>query len=139
MAVLSFISMFVLMYMMVDTYDNVFPNLNQFYMAMIMTAPMIIIEIVLMNSMYKNKTANVVIVIICLVFLILFSAFIRGQTAISNKEFLRSMIPHHGGAVLMCKNTLIQDPEIKQLCLSITSSQQTEIDWMKRKLKELEK
>ena len=31
MAVLSFISMYVLMYSMVDTFANVFPNVNQFY------------------------------------------------------------------------------------------------------------
>lgn len=38
MGILSFISMFVLMYMMVDTYDNVFPNLNQVYMAVMLTS-----------------------------------------------------------------------------------------------------
>ena len=30
MAILSFISMFVFMYMMVDSFGNVYPNLNQF-------------------------------------------------------------------------------------------------------------
>jgi len=42
MAVLSFISMYVLMYMMVDKFEDVYPNLNQFYMAGMMTAPMIV-------------------------------------------------------------------------------------------------
>jgi hypothetical protein len=32
MAVLSFISMYVLMYAMVDRIENVYPNFNQFYM-----------------------------------------------------------------------------------------------------------
>jgi uncharacterized protein (DUF305 family) len=137
MAVLSFISMYVLMYMMVDKYDDVFPNLNQLYMAGMMTAPMIIFELLLMGSMYKNKKVNLVLIGLSIVLLALFSFFIRRQTGISDKEFLKSMIPHHGGAVLMCRNAEIQDAEITQLCQSIISSQQSEIDLMKRKLREL--
>ena len=139
MAVLSFISMFVFMYMMVDSFANVYPSLNQFYMAGLMTAPMIVIEIFVMWSMYNNKKANLIIAGVSIVLLVLFSLFIRKQTAISDKEFLKSMIPHHGGAVLMCDNPNLQDAEIKELCRGITSSQQSEIDWMKRKLAELEK
>ena len=139
MAVLSFISMFVFMYMMVDSFANVYPSLNQFYMAGLMTAPMIVIEIFVMWSMYNNKKANLIIAGVSIVLLILFSLFIRKQTAISDREFLKSMIPHHGGAVLMCDNSNLQDAEIKELCRGITSSQQSEIDWMKRKLAELEK
>ena len=33
MAILSFISMYILMYAMVNKFDNVIPNINQFYMA----------------------------------------------------------------------------------------------------------
>jgi uncharacterized protein (DUF305 family) len=39
----------------------------------------------------------------------------------------------------MCEQAKIQDPEIKDLCKSIISSQQQEIDQMKAKLAELEK
>jgi hypothetical protein len=38
MTVLMFMAMFALMYAMVDKLDNVFPNLNQLYMAGLMTA-----------------------------------------------------------------------------------------------------
>lgn len=139
MTVLSFISMFVFMYMMVDSFGNVYLNLNQFYMAGLMTAPMIVIEIFVMWSMYNNKAANLIIAGVCVALLVLFGLFIRKQTAISDTEFLKSMIPHHGGAVLMCDNPNLQDVEIKELCKGIISSQQSEIDWMKRKLGELEK
>lgn len=139
MGVLSFISMFILMYMMVDKYDNVYSNLNQFYMAGMMTMPMLIIELVLMGSMYPHKIINIFIVAVSLILLILFIAFIRQQTVISDKEFLKSMIPHHASAILMCNKAPIEDPEIKNLCHKITSSQQSEIDWMKRKLDSLGK
>ncbi len=139
MAVLSYISMYVLMYAMVNTLDNVIPNLNQFYMAGLMTSPMIIIEIVLMRSMYTNKKLNYSIIAIRSIVLIALFLFIRQQTAVSDRQFLNSMIPHHASAILMCEKSNIQDPEIKVLCASIISGQQEEINQMKAKLVELEK
>jgi len=139
MAVLSFISMFVFMYMMVDSFANVYPNINQIYMAGLMTAPMIVIEIFVMWSMYNNKRANLVIAGVSVLLLILFTAFIRYQTLVGDKQFLKSMIPHHAGAILMCDNPNLRDQEIKDLCKSITIDQQKEIDWMKNKLDELER
>lgn len=103
-----------------------------------MMAPMILIELVLMNAMYPNRVVNTVLISLMVVFLILFIVLIRNQTAISDKEFLKSMIPHHAGAILMCQNAPLQDLEIKKLCDSIISSQQSEIDWMKNKLTALE-
>jgi uncharacterized protein (DUF305 family) len=40
------------------------------------------------------------------------------------------MIPHHSGAILMCRQAKITDPEIKSLCQGIEKSQQQEIDQM---------
>ena len=139
MAGLSFMSMYVLMYAMVNTFANVVPNINQFYMAGLMTAPMIIIEMGLMGSMYMDKKLNTIIVAISSILLIAFFVFIRQQSAVSDKQFLKSMIPHHASAILMCTKANIQDAEIKDLCQSIISSQQQEIDQMKAKLQELEK
>lgn len=137
MGILSFISMFILMYMMVDKYANVYSNLNQFYMAGMMTMPMLILELLLMGSMYPSKLINIIIITISFLLLILFIVFIRQQTIISDKEFLKSMIPHHASAILMCNKAPIKDSEIKKLCKNIISSQQSEIDWMKTKLDSL--
>lgn len=139
MVVLSFILMYVLMYAMVDAFANVFANFNQFYMAGLMTAPMVIIEMALMGAMYQNKKTNIVIIAAGLIALAVFWILIRQQAAISDSQFLRSMIPHHGGAVLMCNNAPIQDSEIKELCREIISGQEEQIDQMKAKLSELGK
>jgi hypothetical protein len=61
MAALSFVSMYVFMYAMVDRFANVYPNLNQFYMAGLMTAPMVLIELALMGTMYPSKILNIII------------------------------------------------------------------------------
>src|SRR5688500_18019027 len=72
MAGLSFISMFILMYAMVDVFSNVFVNINQFYMAGLMTAPMILIEMAVMGAMYMDKKLNAIIIAVSSVLLIAF-------------------------------------------------------------------
>lgn len=137
MTVLSFISMYVLMYAMVDKLGNVYPNVNQTYMAGLMTAPMVIIEVLLMRTMYRNKIANISIVAVSVVALIGFFVAIRQQAAVGDNQFLKSMIPHHSGAILMCGKAPITDAEIKTLCQSIIKSQQDEIDQMRAILQRL--
>jgi len=122
---------------MVDTFSNVFPNINQFYMAGLMSMAMVIIELAVMGTMYMNKKANAVIMSVGVVALIAFYILIRQQSVVTEKQFLKSMIPHHAGAILMCEEADIKDPEIKKLCEAIVKSQQQEIAQMKSKLGEL--
>jgi uncharacterized protein (DUF305 family) len=139
MAVLSFIAMYILMYAMVDTLANVYNNFNQFYMAGLMTAPMVIIELFVMRSMYKDQRRNILILAVSVLAALLFFFLIRQQGAISDRQFLRSMIPHHSSAILMCEEAEIKDAEIAQLCETIITSQQQEIDQMRAKLQELQR
>jgi uncharacterized protein (DUF305 family) len=139
MAVLSFITMYALMYSMVDSFDNVINNVNQFYMTGLMTAPMILIEMALMGVMYKNKKLNLIISSVSAIALVLCFFLIRKQVNVSDKQFLRSMIPHHAAAILMVKETQMQDPEIQKLARDIISAQQSEIEFMKAKLRQMEK
>lgn len=134
MALLSFGVMYLFMYAMVNSFENVFPNWNQFYMAGLMASPMILIELFLMKGMYVNKKLNLFIIILSIVLLSLFWAGIRQQVAIGDEQFLKSMIPHHAGAILMCEKANVLDPEIIDLCRDIISGQQNEIDFMKAKL-----
>lgn len=134
MAGLSFIAMYILMYSMVDEFANVYNSANQFYMAGLMTAPMVLIEIAVMREMYKNPKFNGAVIGLSLVALVGFFLAIRQQTGIGDAQFLRSMISHHGGAVLMCNKAPIERVDIKKLCQSIISSQKQEIDQMKRLL-----
>jgi hypothetical protein len=139
MTVLSFIAMFVLMYAMVDRFANVYANLNQFYMAALMTAAMVIIELLLMSGMYPNRRLNAVLIVVSIGALTAFWFFTREQTAISDRQFLRSMIPHHAGAILMCNEAQLADPRLQQLCRDIVEGQQKEIDLMTEKLRELDR
>lgn len=134
MMVLSFVAMYVLMYAMVDRFANVFNNINQVYMAGLMAAAMLIIELLVMGGMYPHKRWNAMLIVVGAVILIGFWLAIRQQAAVGNQQFLRSMIPHHAGAILMCQEAKLTDPEIRTLCESIIASQQAEIDQMRAML-----
>ena len=136
MALLSFISMYVLMYAMVDRFGNVYSSVNQVYMAGLMTAPMIVIELLIMRGMYHNRRLNALIAGASVVAGIAFFLFIRQQTGVADQQFLRSMIPHHSGAILMCEEARLRDPELQRLCQNIITSQQREIDQMTAMLRE---
>jgi uncharacterized protein (DUF305 family) len=124
---------------MVNAFNNVFNSFNQVYMAALMSASMILIELPLMSSMYKSKRLNAVIFAVGAAVLIGSFLMIRQQVLISDRQFLRSMIPHHAGAILMCQQASLEDREIKELCKTIVSGQQAEIDQMKAKLDALAK
>ena len=106
-------------------------------MAGLMTAPMIAMEILLMGAMYKNRAVNIALVAVSAGALVLFFVLIRQQTAIADTQFLKSMIPHHSGAILMCQKASIQDAEIRKLCGTIIEGQRSEIAQMKERLNAL--
>jgi hypothetical protein len=131
MMVLGTIIMFLAMYEMIADGGAFVLNLNMFYMALTMAAPMAILELALMSGMYPNKRLNLVIYAVSVVILVGSFFAVRYQAAIGDKQFLASMIPHHSGAILMCNEATITDPEIKALCADIIVSQAAEIAQMK--------
>src|SRR6266508_4467711 len=82
MAVLSFVAMFGLMYAMVDRLSNALPNVNQAYMAGLMTAPMVIIEVLVMWAMYPSRKLNMAVLVVSAALLMAFWSFIREQAGI---------------------------------------------------------
>lgn len=138
MLAVSFVIMFGFMYAMVDRWQNVYPNLNQAYMAGLMVAPMALLELLLMGMMYPNKRLNGVIMVASVLVLVGCWIGIRSQLAVNDRSFLRAMIPHHAGAILMCDKAAITDGQIQKLCAEIIKSQQQEIDEMKAVLDRLD-
>ena len=137
MLALSFIVMYVFMYAMVNELPNALPNLNTAYMAGLMTAPMLVLELALMGSMYPSKRANAALMAIGVLAAVALWSATRTQAAVGDKQFVRSMIPHHAGAILMCREASISDAEVRKLCGEIVEGQQREIEQMKRILARL--
>jgi len=130
--VASAVIMYLVMFSMIDGLDDFYNNFNTLYMALMMVAPMAILMLLMMGSMYRNRRLNLVLHAAFAGLFVVAFAFTRTQTAIGDEQFLRSMIPHHSGAILMCRESAITDPEIVALCDRIIRSQRAEIDQMNR-------
>ena len=132
MIALSFVWMYAAMFAMVATAGDIFQNVNFVYMAGLMAGAMIPIELLVMRAMYMDRRMNVIAGVVAVAILAGSFFGIRAQAGVGDDQFLSSMIPHHSAAILMCEQAEITDPEIKDLCGEIVSSQQREIDQMKR-------
>ena len=130
--VLSTAIMYLVMFAMVDGAGDLYNNLNMFYMALMMVAPMAVLMLVMMRSMYRNTGLNLALHAGFAALFVLAFLGIRAQAGIGDTQFLRSMIPHHSGAILMCREASLSDPEIARLCQQIIRSQRTEIEQMRR-------
>ena len=129
--IVSGVIMYLVMFVMIDRIDSFYNNLNMFYMTLMMVAPMVVLMILAMGHMFASKAANIALIAASLVAFFGSFALIRTQTTIGDTAFLRSMIPHHSGAILMCQEAKLSDPEVIRLCESIKRSQRQEIDEMK--------
>lgn len=124
--------MYLVMFAMIDGYVDFYNNLNMFYMALMMAAPMGTLMLLMMRSMYDNRRLNRLLhACFALVFIGAFAAT-RTQAGIGDAQFLRSMIPHHSGAILMCREAKIADAEVRTFCRRIERTQREEIEQMRR-------
>lgn len=129
--VINAVIMFFITYVMIVQLNHFYFNINRVYMALMMVSPMVILMLIVMRSMYTKQPLNYLLIAAFSALFILCFALTRTQTLIGNDELLRSMIPHHSSAILMCQEAALTDPEIIQLCEEIVQSQQEEIAQMK--------
>jgi len=137
MGVIHIPIMYLVMFAMVDTWGDVYQNLNTFYMAVMMAAPMVAIMPFMMKEMYPDKKKNIIVIFGSVLVLMISFAGIRFQTAIGDHQFVKSMIPHHSGAILMCDQAKLADLELKSLCTEISAAQRAEIQQMETILERL--
>lgn len=127
---LSLIVMFVLTMSMIVTIDHFYINMSNLWMAVIMVAPMGVIMLAVMSDMFGNIRLNIALYTTFAI--IFFGAFLlgRAEVFVGDEQFLKSMIPHHSRAILVCEEASITDPEIIQLCDQIIETQREEIRQM---------
>lgn len=135
---LGLLVMYVVMFSMIDGLHDFRNNLNMLYMAVTMWAPMGIVMLATMTGMFPRKAINVALYALFIALTIASFAATRAQTLIHDRQFIDSMIPHHSGAILMCREAALSDPELVTLCEEIIDAQRSEIVQMEQIKKRLD-
>jgi hypothetical protein len=131
MMMISFVIMYGVMYLNVDRFEHVYLSLTRLYMTLLMVAPMAVVMLGFMRGMYKDKRLNAIIVGASLVVFVLALVFLRNQTFIGERQYMKAMIPHHSSAILTSKNSDLQNPPVRTLSKDIIEAQEREIREMK--------
>lgn len=130
--VLGLVVMYFVMFSMIDGARDFRNNLNMLYMAVTMWAPMGIFMLATMPGMFPNRRLNLVLYGLFAVLTLGSFAATRAQTGIGDRQFIASMVPHHSGAILMCREAQLSDPELVNLCQAISDGQRAEIEQVNR-------
>lgn len=135
--IISFLIMYGVMFLNVYSVDHIFLSKTRLYMALLMVSPMAVVMIGMMKNMYTDRKRNIGIITGGIIVFVLSIVFLRQQTFISDKAYMRAMIPHHSSAILTSKHADIRDPEVRRLADQIIKSQEDEIAQMKGMLSRL--
>lgn len=128
---ISLAVMFMLTLSQVRRWSDLYLNLSNFYMSLIMVAVMGLIMMGVMHQMFTDRRLNIALYAVLGALFVGGFAAVRTEPLVGNEGFLKSMIPHHSRAVLVCQESNITDPEIVRLCDQIVKSQEEEITQMK--------
>ena len=139
MMLISFLIMYIVMFLNMDKFNHYHTSLTRIYMALLMVTPMAVVMMLMMGKMYPNKKMNAAITLGSVVLFILILIGLRTQTPIGDVQYMKAMIPHHSSAIMVSKHATITDPEVKKLSEEIIQSQEKEIAEMEAMIKRLEK
>ena len=134
----STVVMFVLMYANTYDADHFFWSETRFWMMFVMGAMMMVVMLLFMWGMYKNRTKNFIILGVAAVVFALALWLVRSQTTIDDEEYMAAMIPHHSIAIMTSERAHIRDPRVRKLAHDIILAQRREIAQMKYLIADIE-
>ncbi|WP_116106976.1 DUF305 domain-containing protein [Lewinella sp. IMCC34191] len=138
MMAISFVIMYTVMFLNVDVFEHVMLSPTRTYMTALMIAPMVLIMMGFMWTMYKNKVWNYLIMATAIVVFVLCYVGLRQQIFVSDVQWMKAMIPHHSSAIMVSQKAHLKDPEAIKLAEEIIEAQEKEIAEMKRMIYRLE-
>lgn len=138
MLALSFVAMYITMFLNTYKMDHVYFSLTRFYMTCLGISAMAVIMFAVMRKMYKNKKKNIAIIAGSVVLFVSALGLVRAQSPIiGDVLYMEGMIPHHSIAILTSERADIKDPEVRKLADGIIKAQKKEIAEMKEMIKRL--
>jgi hypothetical protein len=135
----SFVIMYSVMFLNVETFSHIFNSITRFYMTTLMITTMAISMLLFMWKMYPNRKINFGIIAFAAVSFFGTLYLLRTQTFITDIQYMKAMIPHHSSAIMTSSNVDFKDPELKKLAEDIIIAQEKEINQMKEMINRLEK
>ena len=134
----STVVMFFLMYANTYDADHFFWSETRFWMMFVMGAMMMVVMLLFMWGMYKDRTKNFIILGVAAVVFALALWLVRSQTTIDDEEYMAAMIPHHSIAIMTSERAHIRDPRVRKLAHDIILAQRREIAQMKYLIEDIE-
>ncbi|OCX54018.1 DUF305 domain-containing protein [Mucilaginibacter sp. PPCGB 2223] len=128
---ISFLLMYLIMFLNVDQADHIYINMTRLYMTLIMISAMAILMVVMMPMMYQNKKVNTGIITCSTLVAVLAFVCVHKQVGIGDIQYMKGMIPHHSIAIMTSQNAHIKDARVRKLADGIIKTQQKEISEMK--------
>ncbi|MDT0642573.1 DUF305 domain-containing protein [Zunongwangia sp. F363] len=136
----SMVAMFFLMYThSYQIIDHFWYSETRFFMTLIMGGSMVIIMLLYMLQMYKDRKKNVLV--LGLGFLLIVSGIwlVRSQVTVTGVDYMEGMIPHHSIAILTSERSQIKDVRVRKLADEIIKAQRREIMEMQWLIKDIRK
>ena len=134
----STVIMFFLMYANTYDADHFFWSETRFWMMLVMGAMMMVVMLLFMWGMYKDRTKNFIILGVAAVVFALALWLVRSQATIDDEEYMAAMIPHHSIAIMTSERASIEDPRVRKLAHDIILAQRREIAQMKYLIADIE-
>ena len=131
--------MFGLMYLNTYELDHVFWSETRFWMTFVMGGMMMIVMLLFMWGMYKDKTKNFIILAVGALVFAVALWLVRSQATVNDEEYMSAMIPHHSIAIMTSARAEITDPRVRKLADSIIEAQVKEIAEMKLLIEDIER
>ncbi|MCB5423672.1 DUF305 domain-containing protein [Altererythrobacter sp. CC-YST694] len=130
--------MFGLMYLNTYELGHVFWSETRFWMTFVMGGMMMIVMLLFMWGMYKDKTKNFIILGAGALTFAVALWLVRSQATVNDEEYMSAMIPHHSIAIMTSARAEITDPRVRKLADSIIEAQVKEIAEMKMLIEDIE-
>lgn len=137
MIVASATLMFGLMYLNTYQLSHVWFSQTRMFMTFIMAGSMALVMLFFMRHMYKDKKANLAIVIGSIALMCLGLWLVRSQSTVGDIAWMKAMIPHHSIAILTSERAHITDPRVRKLADEIIEAQRREIGEMEFLIKSI--
>jgi len=137
MIVVSSTLMFCLMYLNTYQLSHVWFSQTRLFMTFIMAGCMALVMLFFMRHMYKDRKANLAIVISSVALMGLGLWLVRSQATVGDIAWMKAMIPHHSIAILTSERADITDPRAKKLADEIIETQRREIGEMESLIQDI--